>query len=561
MPRSSEPPSPEEPPAPEGLRSLLSLDSRAATVAYWSGVALVALALFVPRLLPCTDYPQHLALADVARRLLDPRAPEHFEYSVNYFTYNGLFHVLVAQLSRLLPIETAGRVVVAGGVAVLGGGVLALVRALGRPPAYAALFTPILFSFALGWGFVNYALGSGLAVAGLAAVTLALRRPTLGRLIAVGAFALACAMTHVMATLLLCLLAAAIAPEVAWRAVGDRCGEPVLRRAWRASVRVVVGLAPILVGAAWCVAVYVQQYAWDPSMYKDRTLEGSSPPIWQKLAFFGAWATGLHSDFTDQVLLGLALLVPLVAVFFARRARRRGEPIAPTSGAPLFVPLVALGAAYLITPMVFIGTHLIFPRLTQGVVIGAILAAPAFPRRLAPAAQRTILALGVLAGLNLFAHAVGYARETDDASRVIDETPPGRNATAVMYGSETFSFRNGTLVHLAAYYGARKHGDWAFSFGRYLSVPVRYRAEGAPPWPRLGWEFGPMDYNPRCKYARRFDLVFVKAPADLDDDAPTTESAVRTMVFHQDAAAVKLLSHHGAYWAFDTQGLPDDGTF
>jgi hypothetical protein len=28
----------------------------------------------------------------------------------------------------------------------------------------------------------------------------------------------------------------------------------------------------------------------------------------------------------------------------------------------------------------------------------------------------------------------------------------------------------------------------------------------------------------------------------------------------QDADAVKLLSHHGKFWAFDTAGLPDDGT-
>jgi hypothetical protein len=83
---------------------------------------------------------------------------------------------------------------------------------------------------------------------------------------------------------------------------------------------------------------------------------------------------------------------------------------------------------------------------------------------------------------------------------------------------------------------------------------------GVPPWPKLGWEFGPMDYNPRCKYARRFDLVFVKAPSDFTGEA-SEEARVRELVFREDAAAVALVSHHGHYWAFDTRGLPEDGTY
>ena len=161
--------------------------------------------------------------------------------------------------------------------------------------------------------------------------------------------------------------------------------------------------------------------------------------------------------------------------------------------------------------------------------------------------------------VNLGVLAVAYASETNDASRVIDDLPPGRRATAVVHEADTFSFRHGTLVHLAAYYAARKEGDWSFSFARYLSVPVRFRPGGAPPWPRIGWEFTPYDYNPRCKYARHFDLVIVKAPTWIAKDA-SGERDVRDVVFGRDADAVRLLSHHGAFWAFDTAGLPDDGT-
>jgi hypothetical protein len=536
-----------------GLRHYLSLETRWATAAYWTSIALIVVAVLVSRLLPCTDYPQHLALADVARRLGDPAAPEHVHYTINYFTYNGLFHVLVAGLGRVLPIELAGKLVVAGSLGLLGAGVLAVVRVLGRPGFHAALFVPVIFSFAVGWGFVNYALGTALAVVTLALVARNLQRPTWQRALTIGVLGLVCGMTHVLAMLLLCMLAAAIAPETAHRALPP--SSLGLKRLGAIFVRSTIALAPLLVGCAWCIAVYRVQYAWDPVMYKDPTLEGSSPPIWQKLAYFGAWGTGIHTDFTDQVLLFAGLFVAAIASLF--RLRRSPEPGEP---APYVLPLVVALGAYLATPMVFIGTHLIFPRLAQAVVIGIILATPAFPRARAGTFARVSLAIAVLAGANLLGHMVAYASETDDAARVIDEAPTGRSATAVVYDSETFSFRNGTLVHLAAYYAAIKHGDWSFAFARYLSVPVRYTAAGAPPWPKLGWEFSPWDYNPRCRYARTFDLVFVKAPSDMDT-SDAGEAAVRKLVFELDADAVRLVSHHGHYWAFDTKGLPDDGTY
>lgn len=535
---------------PERLVDLLSLDTARGTIAYWVGVLLVSFSLLVPRLLPSVDYPQHLALADIARRLTDPGAPEQATHQINYFTYNGLFHILVAKLSRLMPIELAGRLVVSFSLVLLGAAVLALVRVLRRPPAYAALATPVLFSFAVGWGFVNYALGTALAFATAALVARSLTRPTVLSVVATAVVGWLCALTHVLAMLLLCLFAASLAPEVAFRAVTART---TLGRVARATLRSFIALAPLLVGCLWCIAVYREQYEWDPAMYKDRTLEGTSPPIWQKVAYFGSFATGLHSDFTDQGLLAMALVLAGIAVVVGYLQRRRGEN---DDRSPLFLPFVAAFVAYLLTPMVFIGTHLIFPRLTQAVVIGAVLMAPAITGVAARRLRFAVLTLGVVTGLNILAHMLVYAAETNDASRVIDDMPADRRAAAVIYGGDTFSFRHGTLVHLAAYYAARKHGDWAFSFARYLSVPVRFRPGGAPPWPFKGWEFEARDYNPRCKYARHFDLVMIKAPRGVHD-----EQELRGIVFGRDANAVRTISHHGRYWAFDTKGLPDDGTW
>jgi hypothetical protein len=544
-------------PLPARALDFVVLDSRRDTAFYWGAVGLVVAGFFVTRLLPCVDYPQHLALSDIARRLADPGAPEHAAYQLNYFTYNGLFHVLVGRLAMVMPIELAGRSVVAFSLVAMSAGVLALVRVLRRPPEHAALFTPILFSFSLGWGFVNYVLATTIAVWALVFVAHMAARPNVRSFLAVALLGLACAFAHVLAMLILCVTAAAIAVEVAWR--GTAWEPRPIWRVPRATLHALLAGIPLLLGCAYCIEVYLRQYDWDPNMYRDPTMEGSMPPLWQKVFYFGAFASDLYRDASDQLFMWAALVFVGVAVGLRwPRRRAAGAPDAARNleTPPIVVPALALVTAYMATPMVLVGTHLIFPRLGQWVVLGAVLAMPAFPAHFVPAARTWMLRLGAVAALNAFLHCSVFAWETAAASRLIDDLPAGGAATAVIWEPRTRSFRNGTLTHLAAYYGARKHGRWAFAFARYLSVPVRFKEGSQPAWPAQGWEFDGEKYDPRCKYARAFPLVLVKAPEEFGDGE---EDQLRKLVFKQDAYAVKLLSHHGEFWAFDSSGLPDDG--
>ena len=327
-------------------------------------------------------------------------------------------------------------------------------------------------------------------------------------------------------------------------------------------LRATVVLLPLVVGCAYCLAVYHRQYAWNPDVYRDPTLEGTAPPLWEKLVFFSAFATDLYSDASDQFFLWASLAIIAAAVAMRALGRRAAAdaPSPATADPPPVVSLFfAMTIAYFATPMVLIGTHLIFPRLAQWLVLGAVVAMPSPRGPWARYLRLGAAVLGLLAGANAFAHCAFFGWETRDASATLDDLPPGRAATAVIFDPWTESFRNGTLTHLAAYYAARKHGTWAFSFARYLSVPVRFKPGATPPWPARGWEFSGEDYDARCKYARAFPLVIVKTPDDVPTDA-SGESRVRSLVFKGDADAVRLLSHHGAYWAFDTAGLPEDGT-
>jgi hypothetical protein len=531
------------------------LGSSRVTGAYWAGVLLVVASFFSTKLLPCVDYPQHLALSDVARRLLDPSAPEHAEYVLNTFTYNGLFHLVVAGLSYWLPVELAGRLVVACSLLGLASAIVALVRVLRRPPSHAALFTPILFSFALGWGFVNYVLATAIAAWCLVFVARGGIRPSWGSTVAVALLGIACAYAHVLAMLILCVASAALATELGWRTSrSDRPGIRVLQAIFRA----IVVLLPLAVGCAYCVAVYEHQFDWDPKMYRDPTLEGSAPPIWQKVAFFSAFASDLFGDATDQVMVWVTLAV--MAWSAIRAWNDEGAKPNEIDRPPTLVaPFAFLTLAYFATPMVLIGTHLIFPRLGQWAMLGAMLATPPFPAAVEARAHRYILRLGVIVGLNALAHGLLFNWETRDASAMIDDLPPGQAATAVIWDPGTRAFRNGTLTHLAGYYAARKHGRWAFAFARYLSVPVRFKPGSQPPWPAHGWEFDAEEYSPRCRYARAFPLVLLRAPDELVGQE-VNEASLRVLVFKGDARKVHLLSHHGRFWAFDTNDIAGDGS-
>jgi hypothetical protein len=410
----------------------------------------------------------------------------------------------------------------------------------------------VLFSFSVAWGFVNYVLATAIAAWALVAVARAATRPSWAAAMAVAVLGLVCAFAHVLAMLVLCAAAAAIAGELAWRSVH---GRSVGHRVVRALARAAFALLPLLAGCIFCIAVYRRQYAWDPNMYRDPTIEGIAPPLWQKVLLFSAYATDLFGDVSDQVLAWVSIVAMAWATRLAWRDRRsRAMARASSHEGPVVAPFAVLALAYLATPMVLVGTHLIFPRLAEWAVLGAVLATPRFPPSLAAKARLWIPRLGLAVGINTVLHCALYEWETRDASATLDDLPPGRAATAVVWDPGTAAFRSGSLTHLAGYYAARKHGLWAFAFARYLSVPVRFKPGSQHGWPAVGWEYNPRAYDPRCPYARAFPLVIVKAPADLPRDAGG-EPLVRSLVFHDDAPAVSLLSHHGRYWAFDSSAL------
>src|SRR3954462_5642500 len=82
--------------------------------------ALWTLPLWTVRFLPMVDYPQQLDLAAVLRWYDDPARRFRETYELALGAPHGLWKLLVAGLAWVLPIEAAGKLIVALSLAAMG---------------------------------------------------------------------------------------------------------------------------------------------------------------------------------------------------------------------------------------------------------------------------------------------------------------------------------------------------------------------------------------------------------------------------------------------------------
>lgn len=513
---------------PRGLRDLLRLETKALTLAFWGAVALFVLSFWICRFPPLIDYPQHLAIGAILRRLVDPASVERQLYDVNLVTYNGGFHLLVACLSFVFSPETSGKIILSSYPPMLGLSGLALCRVAGRPRWYALLLLPITFSYAVGWGFVNYFISVPLA---LLAFTWWLRwqRGERGMLLRVGLASFVLAYTHVFATLCLCA-AIGVAGLLRFADMGRSFGMRLL------------GLAKlplaVLPAIGWCTLVFIRNRL-SPHAHWEGGDDGLDVPLWHKLLHMTAYAVGNFSDQSDQVLLGIAIAL-LILVWQSPWRRTGSEPLMKWLALAFF-------GLYCVIPRVLLGTWFMFERMPTWVLAFAIPAAPL----LLPEADRKLrpwaAAIALAAGLNTVLHLSRIPDEAD-ASAILDEIPAGRNVVAVTHANtgDPVILRE-IWVHSLAYYAARNPGLIGYSFTRFESMPVHYRLDARPPLVPGGIEWFARHYDPDSEYGRFYDLVLVRAP--------DPHANPRELVFGEDAESVRLLSQRGRFWLFDAGSI------
>ncbi len=485
-----------------------------------SGLAL-SLALLVSPMAPCIDWPEHLALAEQLRRLWTGDPTAHSLYSLNVATHNGGIHFVLAALGQLLGVEAAGRLVVASYPALLLLSARRFFRDLGVEEERAILLVPAVLSFSFGWGFMNFCFAGALALVVAGTYVRALGDAGGWARWALPALSSLLGVVHVMGMLLASVLALALGAEALAR-----------RRApWRRVVGAGALLAPGVAFDGWVslshVAARADAYASFPAGFERAGLL-------HKLLYLGAHVAGLWGTYADTALAWL-LLVVLVsgAVIGVARA-------GTTWVAPLGVALVA----YFAIPHVWMGTHLVYQRAALFVVVGLV----ALPRTLPSWVRRAAPALAASTALVAVAHLAWFAWETREVRRVVAAVPRGARLTTVAEPPRARSVRTAVLAHVGALSVPRGAADDAFSFGRFMSLPIVYRAGATEQAPSPSWEQAAGPYVADSRLARRFPVVVARLHEGESVDA------ARARLF--GARRVTLLGHAGAWTLWDSGDPP-----
>lgn len=517
----------------------------AMSLAYWASLFILAASLWRSVLLPFVDYPQHLALAAILRRMMSASAPERALFETNLFSYNSLFHVLVAALDLVFGIHTAGKIVLSGYVLLVGGSTLAILRATGRPRARAFLMVPVILGYSIIWGFVNFGLGLALQMLVLArvlertivhenkAISTSVERTKWWRtrwgedaitalLAVLGAWA------HLLGSALmymLMLVAIVVRVQTEKAPLGERIGRAIR-----------IG-APLLPAIVYCWLVYRHQESGYRN-YEYASYEGNDTFGLVKVKEFFTYATGFRADGLDAKILSIGIGLLVIGALL-----RDPEDEAPPVARWLFVASLL---AYLIIPHVFWATNFVFERVTFIVVLSAIVWAPRARPRFEPALRLMFVSVGIAAAV-CFWNAMGaVAQETADLAAILDGAPKGRRVCGLVWDPRLPSTLQWSMLHAPAFYVAQNGGEVAFSFTRHMSLPVHYMPSTMPPDPPPNFEWNPGDYRVGSPYAKYFDMVLMKTTYDDGIDP-------RSSVWGLYADQVDVVAHKGKWWLFETK--------
>jgi len=473
-----------------------ALESTAATIAYWATIAAFVAGLSLTRALPLVDYPQHLAVAATLRRLWLGQIPAGL-YETNLAGYNSLFHVATAALP--LPVELAGKLVLAAYFALFGLAAIALADAVSVPRWRALLLLPLAVGYTFAYGFANYGLALSLQLLVFARVTREQRTWPTAVLALLGMYAHVLASAFVFAPLALIALA---------------------RRRARS-------LLPLLPAVLYCAFVALVSHGTARQNTEFVPLEGQTMAVTTKLARFFHFASGLRADGVDALVV---MAVVAFAVLGALASTERAAPLRLAVVAATFI-------AYLALPHVLSATPFIFERVAALVVVALVLAVPT-PRASLEGVFRAAACVLAAVSAALFLESMNSARrELADVERVLDAAPPNRRLVGLMFHPYLPSFRLRALLHAPAYYVARKPGELAWMF-ETVSLPVRPIRAPEQRLPVL-FELNPSMYEPAAPYARHFDLVFVKASQDPQQ-----------LVFHGPR---RVVAQSGELWLFENR--------
>jgi hypothetical protein len=418
------------------------------------------------------DYPQQLAVASILRYYNDPSRMLQQAYEPALLRPQGLFEMIVAGLAWLMPIEHAGKVVLALSLALVVPAAVALCRRTGRPDWYALFALAVTYNHAFYWGFADNLLAYPLVLAGGALADKLFDRPRFGwrEWLPLAGCGLLFYTVHLQFLLVFAGLAG-------WLALARRPDRKRLG-VWLSTL--VPGLALGMGVLAW-VHLHAAEVM---TGYQDR-LQSREPyygSLMQKVMNMpDAWFGG-YSNYGQYFLLSVLLLAVLsLLVPFPRAIRPAAKDYLYRSR--FLVPALGLTALYFILPE-FASGYLISERILP---LAFMLVVPALPVPPSPVRRRVAaLLLGgllVLAAGQISTSFLRFGAETAGLEEILDSLEPGQPLAGLIFFNRTSEYLPPMLVHFPAYYQVEKGGRIHFSFVQFFNSPVRYR-------PGQNWEDG-----------------------------------------------------------------------
>jgi hypothetical protein len=509
--------------------------------------------IWVGRILPSVDLPQHIAMASVLLHAGDPRwgFDPFFEAQWGEFTPYWCYYSFVYALSQAfaLSVETASRVYLTLYAAALPWAGLYACRAFRRPPVFGLLTAPLALNTYFYQGFLNFIVATVLLLVAVGLLEDQLQEPRRGRDIALGVCSLLLFFAHAQVAAFF-LLASVV--HVAVHAGPIDAGARVKR------------LLPVVPGAlvlaAWVVRMLVMRAARPFGEVGNVGAWFKTPR--ENLADLPDALAEVFRDHSDTALLAAWGLVVLAVWISALRHERTGTRLLDLRSASVAFALLATSGLYFLLPLhVRLQWPLLHPRyalvlamVALSVVIGArahpfraeylvalamccyfvapvqiqgqwsinprfaLLAALLLPTtlRASPALVRVtpFVAVGLSAGIgaNAVRQHLRFDAELGHVDEALAAIPSGQRVLPLIYDINGAFFRQPVYLHIGQYYGARRGGIVGGSLAYSDAMPVALRDPQAFPFP-MPW--APLDF----RFAREggaYDYYFTKgAPPEI----------------------------------------------
>jgi hypothetical protein len=443
-----------------GGRFLARTDGWSIAAAFVVLLAIVSVPLFSTVLPPLVDYPNHLA-----RMQLIAEGGNAY-YAVPWAPLPDLaIDLIVPLLSRIMPLDLAGKLFLVMIFALIAGGVLCLNRAAtGCWRWWPLLAFLLLYDRILLWGFLNFLFGLGVAICGIA-LWLALADRPPWRALAGTIVALVCFFSHLAALGIYALAIAGIELAPVWHELRVRRYRHL---ATRLTVTGLQFVAPLI------LFLFCQPASAGGSI--------SFTQIWRKLDLPFSVFDNYNRPF-DVVCF--ALFVLLLGGLAWRRRLTLAKPLAPA--------LAILVAAYLLLPSQMFSGSGVDRRLPVAIfllLIGATAPVVPLPRRMALALRVAVMAMlltriAVIEAVWLRADRL-YAADL----AAIDQLPRGARL-AVAYPPRDINAGAIPQLHVAVLAAARRDAFvptiFAFRTQQPLALRPTYEALAAATSPSGLW--------------------------------------------------------------------------